>query len=90
MENSYHSRDRDRDSDGDSRGGGGFRRRTKPRPAKDLKFDYKDAETLKAFVSESGKIVPRRVSRLSAEQQRQLTRAVKRARQASIMPFSRG
>ena len=89
MENSYHSRDRDRDSGGDSRGGG-FRRRSKPRPPKDLKFDFKDAETLKSFVSESGKIVPRRVSRLSAEQQRQLTRAVKRARQASIMPFSRG
>ena len=89
MENSYHGRDRDRDGDGEGRGGG-FRRRSKPRPSKDLKFDYKDVETLKSFVSESGKIVPRRVSRLSAEQQRQLTRAIKRARQASIMPFSRG
>ena len=89
MENSYQGRDRDRDGDGEGRGGG-FRRRSKPRPSKDLKFDYKHVETLKSFVSESDKIVPRRVSRLSAEQQRQLTRAIKRARQASIMPFSRG
>lgn len=83
MEGSY--------SRGEGRGGSGsaFGRRPKPRPAKNLVFDYKDADGLKSFVSETGKIVPRRISRLSAKQQRRLTREVKRARLMSILPFAR-
>jgi len=59
----------------------------KSRPSKDLSFDYKDIENLKRFLSEHGKIVPRRVSRLSAPQQRRLTMAVKRARQLALIPY---
>lgn len=62
---------------------GFFKRR--PRPAKDTNFDYKDVELLQQFVSPGGKIVAARVSRLNAKQQRQLTRAVKRARQLALI-----
>ncbi len=54
----------------------------------DLIFDYKDVESLKPFLSESGKIVPARISRLSASQQRKLTQEVKRARQLALLPIS--
>ncbi len=62
---------------------GFFKRR--PRPAKDTNFDYKDVELLQQFVSPGGKIVAARVSRLNAKQQRQLSRAVKRARQLALI-----
>jgi small subunit ribosomal protein S18 len=62
---------------------GFFKRR--PRPAKDMIFDYKDVELLQQFVSPGGKIVAARVSRLNAKQQRQLATAVKRARQLALI-----
>lgn len=62
---------------------GFFKRR--PRPAKDMEFDYKDVELLQQFVSPGGKIVAARVSRLNAKQQRSLSRAVKRARQLALI-----
>ena len=43
-------------------------------------IDYKDAELLKKFMSENGKIIPRRLTGASAQQQRQITRAIRRAR----------
>lgn len=63
---------------------GFFKRR--PRPGKDTNFDYKDVELLQQFISPGGKIVAARVSRLNAKQQRQLSRAVKRARQLALLP----
>ena len=51
--------------------------------------NYKDIETLRKFVNERGKIVSRRVSGLSAKQQRMVTRAVKRARNMALLPFTR-
>lgn len=54
----------------------------------DMVFDYKDLETLRPFISEGGKIIPARVSRLSASQQRKLTQEVKRARQLALIPIS--
>ena len=51
-------------------------------------FDYKDPQTLKHFITERGKIVPRRISGLNATQQRALTQAIKRARQLSLLPFT--
>lgn len=63
---------------------GFFKRR--PRPGKDMNFDYKDVELLQQFISPGGKIVAARVSRLNAKQQRQLSRAVKRARQLALLP----
>ncbi|PSL45923.1 SSU ribosomal protein S18P [Salsuginibacillus halophilus] len=53
------------------------------------KIDYKDTELLKKFISERGKILPRRVTGTSAKYQRQLTRAIKNARQAALLPFVR-
>ncbi len=49
--------------------------------------DYKDLEFLQRFVNEQGKLLPRRVTGISAKLQRQLTRAVKRARYLAMMPF---
>jgi small subunit ribosomal protein S18 len=49
--------------------------------------DYKDLETLKRFITERGKILPRRVSGVSAHYQRQLVLAIKRARYMALLPF---
>ena len=51
--------------------------------------DYKDVDTLRKFLNERGKIVSRRISGLSAKQQRMVTRAIKRARDMALMPFTR-
>lgn len=51
-------------------------------------FDYKDPQQLKYFISERGKIVPRRISGLTAKQQRDLTTAIKRARMLALIPIS--
>lgn len=50
-------------------------------------IDYKDVELLKKFVSERGKILPRRVTGTSAKYQRRLTIAIKRSRQVALLPF---
>ncbi len=51
-------------------------------------IDYKDLELLKAYVTETGKIVPSRITGTSAKYQRQLSTAVKRARYLSLLPYS--
>ena len=53
-----------------------------------VEIDYKDLDTLKQYVSETGKIIPTRITGTSARYQRQLTRAVKRARFLSLLPYS--
>jgi small subunit ribosomal protein S18 len=53
-------------------------------------IDYKDLNLLKQYVSESGKIVPNRITGTSAKYQRQLAAAVKRARFLALLPFSDG
>lgn len=50
-------------------------------------IDYKDVDLLKRFVSERGKILPRRVTGTSAKYQRKLTTAIKRARHMALLPF---
>jgi len=54
---------------------------------KDIVIDYKDAKSLKNFVTERGKIIPRRIYGTCAKHQRQLTEAVKRARQLALLPY---
>jgi len=49
--------------------------------------DYKDTDLLKRYLNEQGKILPRRVTNASGKFQRQLTRAVKRARHLSLIPY---
>jgi len=68
--------------------GGGAPTRRRPRPAADLVFDYKDVDLLRRFLTEEGKIVPARMSRLNRKQQTDLTVAVKRARQLALLPFA--
>lgn len=50
-------------------------------------IDYKDIETLKRFLNDQGKILPRRVTGTSAKFQRQLSRAVRRARFLGLLPY---
>lgn len=49
--------------------------------------DYKDVRRLRSFITERGKIIPRRISGNCARCQRRLTRAIKRARTVSIVPY---
>jgi small subunit ribosomal protein S18 len=51
-------------------------------------IDYKDLDTLKEYITETGKIVPSRITGTSAKYQRQLAIAVKRARYLSLLPYS--
>ncbi|MCB1663220.1 MAG: 30S ribosomal protein S18 [Pseudomonadales bacterium] len=51
-------------------------------------IDYKDLETLKAFVTETGKIVPSRITGTNARYQRQLATAIKRARYLALLPYT--
>lgn len=81
--------DRDRDRDRGERGSRGESRRKRfVLPDKDLVLDYKNPQLLKNFLTDRGKIVPARISGLSARQQRQLTKAIKRARMLALLPFT--
>lgn len=51
-------------------------------------IDYKDLTLLKQYISESGKIVPSRITGTSAKYQRQLAQAVKRARYLALLPYT--
>ena len=51
-------------------------------------IDYKDTRTLGRFVSERGKIVPSRITAVSAKKQRELAKAIKRARYLGLMPYT--
>ena len=51
------------------------------------KIDYKDTRLLQGFMSERGKIVPSRITAVSAKKQRELGQAIKRARQVGLLPY---
>ena len=51
------------------------------------KIDYKDIDLLSLFLTEQGKILPRRATGVTVQQQRKLTKAIKRARIVSLLPF---
>ena len=51
------------------------------------KIDYKDIDLLKLFITEQGKILPRRATGITVQQQRQIAKAIKRARILSLLPF---
>lgn len=63
-----------------------FRRRVSPIKPGDP-IDYKDVELLRKFMTERGKILPRRVTGLTSKQQRDLTKSIKRARIVALLPF---
>ncbi len=54
----------------------------------ELQIDYKDPQLLKYFITERGKIVPRRISGCCAKHQRALTTAIKRSRNIALLPFT--
>jgi small subunit ribosomal protein S18 len=70
------------------RRGGGRRRICRFCADLNLEIDYKDAQALRYFITDRGKIVPRRISGNCAKHQRALTRAIKRARNIALMPFT--
>jgi small subunit ribosomal protein S18 len=81
--------------EGSKEGGGFMRRRGFPRRKvcrfcadKNLAIDYKDAGQLKYFITDRGKIVPRRISGNCAKHQRKLALAIKRARNIALMPYT--
>jgi len=51
-------------------------------------IDYKDLDTLKGYITETGKIVPNRITGTKARYQRQLATAIKRARYLALLPYS--
>ena len=63
-----------------------YRRRLSPIKPQDP-IDYKDVDLLRKFSTERGKILPRRLTGLTAKQQRDLTLAIKRARVVALLPF---
>jgi small subunit ribosomal protein S18 len=64
------------------------RRKTSPFAVADApRIDYKDIKLLQRFVSERGKIVPRRITAVTAKEQRELAQAIKRARFLALLPF---
>ncbi|MGI6721009.1 MAG: 30S ribosomal protein S18 [Anaerovoracaceae bacterium] len=68
---------------------GGFRRRKVCQFCADktADIDYKDVDTLKRFVTERGKILPKRITGTCAKHQRAVTTAVKRARVVALLPY---
>ncbi|MFZ4816165.1 MAG: 30S ribosomal protein S18 [Phototrophicaceae bacterium] len=100
MSDRERDRDRDRersfDNDDDDgggrerpnrRGGGGGNRRRRTYCPEGKCFDYKDVDALKRYVTEMGKIKPRRQTGNCARCQRQLAREIKRARHLALLPF---
>lgn len=73
-----------------SQGGKSFIRKKVCRFCSDesLTIDYKEIRTLKNFLTERGKIIPRRIYGNCAKHQRQLTEAIRRARQIALLPYS--
>jgi small subunit ribosomal protein S18 len=66
-----------------------FKRKKKCRFCQDkiTQFDYKNVGLLRRMVTERGKIIPSRITGTCAKHQRQLSRAIKRARQVALLPF---
>ena len=80
------------DRDGDDRRGGKAGRGTARRKLLSdeifSKIDYKNPQVLRSFVTDRGKMIPRRISGASARQQRIISTAIRRARMLALLPFS--
>jgi small subunit ribosomal protein S18 len=80
--------DKDAEGGGKDRKSMGRRRSCKFCSDADIKIDYKDASLLKYFITDRGKLVPRRLSGNCATHQRAIAVSVNRARMIALMPFS--
>ncbi len=78
----------DRDAKGEGVFRRGRRRVCRYCANEELKVDYKQPQDLRYFVTDRGKIVPRRISGNCAKHQREVTRAIKRARNIALLPFT--
>jgi small subunit ribosomal protein S18 len=79
------------DRDGDDRRGGKGRGSVRKKLLSDeifQKVDYKNPQVLRAFVTDRGKMIPRRITGASARQQRVISSALRRARMLALLPFS--
>ena len=76
-----------RDADGSRKGKVFFKKKICKFCIQKLKIDYKDADTLRRFITERGKILPRRITGTCAKHQRALALAIKRARIIALLPF---
>ena len=79
------------DRDGDDRRGGKGRGAARRKLLSDeifQKVDYKNPQVLRSFVTDRGKMIPRRISGASARQQRTISTAIRRARMLALLPFS--
>ena len=76
-----------RDGDGSRKGKVFFKKKVCKFCIQKLKIDYKDADTLRRFITERGKIHPRRITGTCARHQRALALAIKRARIIALLPF---
>jgi small subunit ribosomal protein S18 len=92
MRDSVRPQERDRGDRADRDGGSSFRRGRRRGCGfcadETQTIDYKDPQALKYFITERGKIVPRRISGACAKHQRELTIAIKRARHIALLPFT--
>lgn len=66
----------------------GFKRKSRSPVTKATNVDYKDVELLEQFITEQGKILPRRITGVSHYHQKMLKKAIKRARQIALLPYS--
>lgn len=89
MNDMHDDHDRhDRDDDRGGRRMGGFRKKQcRPSLDPDFVIDYKNVNVLQSYLTEHGKIVPRRISGNTAHVQRKLTEAIKRARQLALIGY---
>ena len=67
---------------------GGMRSKRKAIEINPAEVDYKNVRFLRQFITERGKILPRRISGATAVQQRQITLAIRRARQLALLPYT--
>jgi small subunit ribosomal protein S18 len=93
MKEASRERERDRDRGERDKEGSGFRRASRRRGCtfcsdESLIIDYKDPQSLRYFVTERGKVVPRRISGTCAKHQRELMTAIKRSRTIALLPFT--
>ncbi|MCQ2576325.1 MAG: 30S ribosomal protein S18 [Treponema sp.] len=78
---------REDDRDGRSKGKTFFRKKVCRFCANKAKIDYKDSDALRRYMTERGKILPRRITGTCAKHQREVARAIKRARAICLLPY---
>ncbi len=87
MADTSASEGREEDRDGRAKGKTYFRKKVCRFCANKAKIDYKDADALRRYMTERGKILPRRITGTCAKHQREVARAIKRARSISLLPY---